>query len=382
MPSALYLHVPFCVRRCLYCDFYVLPLGEGAPAQRLQQFRSLKHRGFLQAMDRELAQLPKAFQPRTLYIGGGTPTELPPEALSQLFASVRRHVDLSQVDEFSCEANPGTLDDEMAELLIREGVNRVSLGVQSFDNAMLERLGRIHNAEEAVAGVELLRNAGVDNLSIDVLFALPESARDGIQINLEQLEELNPEHVSWYSLEWETGTAFEEMRQQGFLQEPDPEESAAEYEQIRSGLSALGYQQYELFSFTRPGYACEHNMNYWLGGEYYGCGPSAHSHVAGKRWQRPADLQAYVRGDLGETDAEHLQPEAKAREALMTGLRLCEGLDEAQFSKRFGYSPAALIGKNLELYQSQGWLEQKGGKLKLLPEAYLLSDSLFRDLIL
>ncbi len=381
-PSALYVHVPFCVRRCLYCDFYVVPLGSGPPARRLRDFRSLRHRGFLTALEKELAALPTGFRPTTLYIGGGTPTELPPADLRDLFGMIRRHVDVSAVQEFGCEANPGTMDAEMAELLAEAGVNRVSLGVQSFVDARLESLGRIHNAAEARQAVADLRGAGLRNLSLDLLFALPAAAPGEIDANLAALAELSPSHVSWYSLEFEPGTAFTEMRDQGFLRSPDEETAAGEYAAIREGLAALGYTQYELFSFSRPGAECLHNLNYWIGGHYHGCGPSAHSHVDGARWANLPDLAAYNRDPLSARGAvERLPPEAKARERLMTELRLTAGIDEAAFARETGYAPAALMGDTLERWLRIGWLERTDGRLRLRPEAYLVSDALFREVV-
>lgn len=385
-PPSLYLHVPFCVRRCLYCDFYVLPLGDGPPAKRLQEFRGLKHRRFLKALDTELSSFPKDFLPKTIYIGGGTPTEMGCSELSKLFDSLDRHIDLSQVEEFSCEANPGTLDGSMAELLVSRGVNRVSLGVQSFSNPMLQALGRIHDREDAVTAVKHLRGAGVTNLSIDLLFALPDTTDQEVQHNIEALAALQPEHVSWYSLEFEPGTAFTEMRDQGFLHEPGEQKTATEYGEIRKGLRELGFDQYELFSFTKPGYECRHNINYWKGGEYFGAGPSAHSHVNGKRWSNLPDLRAYILRHLESqgscsSEAEYLEPAAKARELLMTQLRLVEGVNENGFSQQSGYGIEDLLGSSLQVWQDAGWVERRNGNLKLLPNAYLISDSLFREFV-
>ncbi len=383
---SLYLHVPFCVRRCLYCDFYVLPLGDGPPAKRLREFRSLKHHRFLQALDAELAALPENFQPATIYIGGGTPTEMGVGELQKLFDSLKRHLDLSQVKEFCCEANPGTLDPEMAALLVSQGVTRASLGVQSFSDPMLQALGRIHNRQDAFDAVGFLREAGIKNLSLDLLFALPEPGAHDLKLNLEAIRDLNPEHVSWYSLEFEKGTAFTEMRDQGFLNEPDEESTAAEYSEICRGLSKLGFGQYELFSFSKPGFECKHNINYWQGGEYFGAGPSAHSHIQGKRWSNLPDLSAYIKRHCdGQgsciSEAEELSPSAKARELLMTQLRLLNGVDEKSFHQQSGHKIEELLGPSLQVWQDAEWVERQNGILKLLPEAYLISDSLFREFV-
>jgi oxygen-independent coproporphyrinogen-3 oxidase len=379
-PTGLYLHVPFCLRRCLYCDFYVIPLGDGPPAQRLRDFRKLRHRGFLHALDRELAALPNDFHPKTVYLGGGTPTELPPADLQRLFDSLRRHVVLDQVEEFSCEANPGTLDRKMADLLITNGVNRVSLGVQSFDKNTLSALGRIHDVADAEQAVSDLRAAGLTNLSIDLLFALPDTTLEVTRTNLQELMRLKPEHVSWYALEYEAGTAFTEMRDQGYLKEAEEEQVSEEYQRICQDLQAMGYAQYELFSFSRPGYACRHNLNYWQGGHYHGCGPSAHRHLQGVRSANRPDLDHYQQANLPEKE-ESLSPEEKARERLITGLRLTQGIHQPIFERETGFHPHALMGGLRAQWSLAGWIVEEGEILRLHPSAYLISDHLFRELL-
>jgi len=383
---SLYLHIPFCVRRCLYCDFYVLPLGSGPVSQRIREFRSLKHKAFLKAMAEELKALPRGYRPRTLYVGGGTPTELPPQDLKQLFQSLHNHIDMSRVSEFTCEANPGTLDAETAGILIESGVDRVSLGIQSFDTPTLEALGRIHNAEEAKEAFHLLRDAGVTNLSIDLLFALPNAGKEVIDTNLEAIAELRPDHISWYSLEFEPGTAFTEMKEKGFIQEPDQTQTEQEYRRIRRGLRKLDYKQYELFSFTRPGRECVHNINYWRGGPYFGCGPSAHSHQFGIRWSNPPDLttwtQAWLHSHPPDRPQETLEPGPKARERLMTELRLTAGVSRIDFHRDTGFTPESLIPpETFEEWLQDGRLHQTEDRLRLSPSAYLISDSLFRDIV-
>jgi oxygen-independent coproporphyrinogen-3 oxidase len=347
--------------------------------KRMREFRSLKHRRFLQALDAELGELPEGFAPKTVYIGGGTPTELPPEDLARVFDSLERHVDLSEVTEFSCEANPGTLDQEMAELLVSRGVDRISLGVQSFVDRTLEALGRIHNAEDAREGVRLLRQAGCTNLSVDLLFALPGTQPEDLEQNLKALTEVQPDHVSWYSLEFEPGTAFTELKEKGVLSEPTQEATAEEYDRIRSGLRDMGYHQYELFSFTRPGQECLHNINYWKGGEYLGCGPSAHSHWQGVRWQNKPDLPEYVQRSGTSIRREELDPAAKARERLMTAMRITEGVDADWFSRETGVSIPDLLGDSLAKWHRAGWITWDQRRLALTPEAYLVSDALFRE---
>lgn len=381
--SALYLHVPFCVRRCLYCDFYVVPLGTGPLPRRLRDFRHLHHRAFLKALEAECRALPADFRPKTLYIGGGTPTEMPADDLRRLLQILEDHINLSHVREFTIEANPGTLDEAITDVIRNSAIDRVSLGVQSFDNPTLERLGRIHDADEAFQAVHLLRQADIRNISIDLLFAIPGADDAVIATNLAALNELNPEHVSWYSLEFEPGTAFTEMRDKGFLTEPDDQQAHREYRHIRRGLREAGFQQYELFSFTRAR-PCQHNINYWQGGEFLGVGPSAHSHQQATRWANPADLtqwtQSWLKNIPPPTQPETLSPLAKARERLMTQLRLTQGIHIATFTEQTHHNPLDLIPPaTRQQWAEQNLLLQSPTHLRLHPSAYLISDSLFRE---
>lgn len=377
-PTGLYVHIPFCIRRCLYCDFYVEPLGDGSISHRLREFRNLQHHAFLEALENELAALPDGFQPETLYVGGGTPTELPPVQFQQLLAGISRHIDCSHVQEWSCEANPGTMDPGMAEHMVEAGINRVSLGVQSFNNTTLELLGRIHDQQQARETVRDLRTAGVANLSIDLLFGLPRTPLEVTQQNLEAIADLRPEHVSWYSLEYEEGTALTDMRDKGFLEECDEEQTAEEYERIRQGLSRLGYQQYELFSFAKPGNECQHNRNYWQSGSFHGIGPSAFSHINGQRSANVRDLGQYIHHWKQNSPAtekmEELTRDAKTREALIIGLRQSHGIDRTAFEHRWQIDPDDLLPADTE------WLTRTPTRILLKPEAYLISDALFREL--
>ena len=347
----------------------------------MRTFRDVQHDRFLQALEQELIDLPEDFTPTTVYLGGGTPTELPPQDLARIFDALERHLDLSRMTELSCEANPGTLDQQMADLLIARGVNRVSLGVQSFLDERLQALGRIHSAQEAREGVELLRKAGCKNLSVDLLFGLPDAGEEEIEPNVEAIAALQPDHVSWYSLEFEPGTAFTDMRDKGFLQSPTEERIEAEYGRIRTGLADLGYEQYELFSFTRPGKECQHNLNYWRGGEFHGVGPSAHSHVKGQRWRNRPDLDHYGTQDAITESREQLPLEQKARETLMTALRITEGVSLSEFETRTGCAIPELLGDHLRIWETSGWIRIEGDRMRLTPDAYLISDHLFREFV-
>ncbi|HOW97161.1 MAG TPA: radical SAM family heme chaperone HemW [Kiritimatiellia bacterium] len=267
MPG-LYIHVPFCARKCAYCDFYSVPLNAAAAEE------------YLRALDRECGGLPDGFAPETVFIGGGTPTVLPPAELARLLDLLARRVNLGRVTEWTCEANPVTLDAEKIRILRGAGVNRVSLGVQSFDDGVLKFLGRLHTAREAVEAFRLLRAEGFDNIGLDLMCAVPGGA---IERDLERALALGPEHLSVYGLTFEDGTPLARRRDAGEVAELDEDEQLRQFRVVRETLKGAGFHHYEISNYARPGRECRHNLLYWGPGEYLGLGPAAHSHWGGQR---------------------------------------------------------------------------------------------------
>ncbi len=376
--AGLYLHVPFCARKCAYCDFASRPLAD-FPSLGTTVAR------FFQALEKELAALPPDFAPDTLYIGGGTPTALDAAQLGALLALVRRRVYCNGVREWTVEANPGTLDAAKAAALRRAGVNRVSLGVQSLDNAALARLGRLHTAAEARAGFDLLRAAGFDNISLDLMYALPGETTAQVLADLRGLLAWQPEHLSTYALALEPGTPLAAQHARGEFAEVPDEEQAEQYFAIRRELLAAGYEHYELSNFAQPGRVCRHNLNYWRGGDYHACGPAAHAHSGGQRTANVEKLEDYCRrSERGESPCafeETLAPEAKARETLIIGLRLLKGVDLAAFQRQTGLDALALGGAALEQLVAQGLLAVDHERLRLTARALFISDRVFAELV-
>ena len=374
MPG-LYVHVPFCVRRCPYCSFY--SVARKADGEQRQ------HR-YLEALACELARVPKGFSPETVFIGGGTPTELALPHFERLLAMVRDAAG-GDVQEWSCEANPGTLTEEAAAAMSRSGVTRVSLGVQSFEDDRLRALGRIHSAAEAIASYRLLREAGFDNISLDLMFALPGAKVGELERQLATLLELGPEHVACYALSFEPGTAFDRRRRAGRLLPVPDQEQVDQFDRIRSRLVAAGYEHYEISNFSRPGRACLHNLLYWGGGGYIGCGPSACSHWQGERFGNVHDLDAYCerlfRGASAEVFRERLDPLAKARETLVMALRRVQGIDGAQFEAWTGYPLRTFLAEEVASLCDRGLLVWEGERLRLSEEALFVSDAVFRELV-
>ena len=378
MPG-LYIHVPFCARKCAYCDFFSLALPEAAEAAAALVER------YLDALARELRGLPADFVPTTVYLGGGTPTVLSAEELTRLLDLVNRRFCLPADREWSCEANPGTVTAGKAARLRAGGVNRVSLGIQSLDDRNLAALGRIHTARQAADSFRTLRAAGFDDLGVDLIYGLPGVVRDGLARDLEGLLAWQPEHVSIYALSFEPGTLLAARRARGDIVEVADEEQAEQYHLLRRRLRAAGYEHYEISNFARPGRACRHNLNYWDGGDYFGCGPAAHTHWQGRRSANVSDLESYAAsleaGQAPRAFEECLEPEAKARETLILNLRRMAGVDAAVFRRQTGFDVEALGGAALARALALGLLERHGDRLRLSVAGLFVSDAVFAELV-
>ncbi|MBN1269013.1 MAG: coproporphyrinogen III oxidase family protein [Kiritimatiellae bacterium] len=414
MNSGLYIHVPFCVRKCRYCDFYSLPVAAGEQDQVPL---------FLQALETELNRLPEDFTPGTIYIGGGTPTALQPGDLFELLALVgkvgrgvptapRLALNASPVPppaagwpartaarsvaggdsppylsavEWTCEANPGTLDADKLSALREAGVNRLSLGVQSFDLRNLSFLGRIHSVQEAEDAFCAAREAGFDNINLDLMYGIPGSARSALEADLAKIAELRPEHVACYALAFEPGTPLTAARDAGRLSEVEDEEQARQYHLVRRVLAEAGYRHYEISNFALPGRECRHNLLYWSGGEYIGCGPSAHSHWSGTRWGNLRALDDYCEmlshGESPREFEERLDPRAKARETLVMSLRRVAGVSNEEFGRVAGFSYRDVCGEAIDRLIGQGLLVEENGRLRLTEDALFVSDAVFRELV-
>ncbi len=380
----LYVHVPFCVRKCLYCDFYSLPTGKGPLARRINT--EAHDAGlFLKALAAELESLPADFTPETIFIGGGTPTELSTPDFKRILDLIRDAVDPARIVEWSCESNPGTLTREKADLMRAAGVNRVSLGVQSFDPKALDFLGRIHSGDEAAAGYRLLRAAGFDNINLDLIYGVPGVARATLAGDLDTLVGLGPDHAACYCLIFEDGTPLAELRQQGFVKEVDDDEELEQYNLVRAKLGAAGYHHYEISNFAKPGRECRHNLLYWGPGRYIGCGPSAHSHWDGARFGNVRNLDQYcerwIDGKQARAFEERLEPEKKARETLIMALRRLEGLSGKDFKSATAFDLTELCGKEIEWLNQEGLLEREGDTIRLTERGLFLSDAVFAELV-
>jgi oxygen-independent coproporphyrinogen-3 oxidase len=374
LPAGLYLHVPFCRRKCAYCDFYSLA-DPGAAVQG----------AYLSSVERELRQATLPGSIETVFLGGGTPTVLPAPLLSRLLDAIAECVDMAAVAEFSVEANPGAVDEPRAAVLRARGVNRLSLGVQSFQPATLGTLGRIHGPDEVYEAVRLFRRLGFANLSLDLIFAVPGQTLAAWLADLEAAISLAPQHLSVYGLTIEPSTPLGCRVRQGELIPPADELYVEMFTTARERLLAAGYEHYEISNYARPGFRCRHNVGYWRNRPYLGLGPAASSFLAGRRWTNVRDLDEYVarlaRGQSPAEEIEELSPEARARELAMLNLRMTDGIILREFHEMTGFDALHLFDQAIRTHRATGLLEVTTEAVRLTPQALPIADSVLVDFV-
>jgi oxygen-independent coproporphyrinogen-3 oxidase len=333
-PASLYVHVPFCEAKCSYCDFYSVPQG------------GVRESRYVDALRAEAAlRTPPDFAPRTAFVGGGTPTALDDSDFAATLALVRDvGAPGGRLVEWTVEANPGSLTPWKARAMADAGVTRISLGVQSFDDAVLRSVGRVHDAKTAREAVAVARGSGVPAVSLDLLFAIPGQGLATFENDLREAVALGTDHVSAYALLYEHGTAMTRRHDEGLVEREDEDVELAMMRRAREVLGAAGFRRYEVSNFGRPGRECLHNVNYWRNGEYLGLGASAASHLGGERRTNVASWREYESAALAGEDAvafsERLEPAAAMGEEVMLRLRMAEGFSLAALTARWGIDAA------------------------------------------
>ena len=368
---ALYVHVPFCVVKCLYCDFYTVTDDRGCER-------------YLEALAIELEQRAGGQVFDLLFVGGGTPTHLSPRHLTRLLELIRPYLPSDGPREWSVEANPESADCDRVQLLRTAGVTRVSIGVQSFDEKALRALGRPHGPQEAVAAYERVRAAGFDSVNLDLIHSRPEQTLCGWKHELDRAVELGPDHLSCYGLTFEPGTVLHAEREAGRVKGPDEEDELTFFCETLERLEEADYACYEVSNFARPGHRCLHHENTWKGGEYLGVGASAVSHLDGARIANPRSLRLYVDSILegGEPPrtVEKMTGVERAREHLFLGLRLRDGLQIEAFGAQTGHDPRALFGQRLAWLEREGFLEETAsGHLRLTDRGWPVLDAVLQE---
>jgi oxygen-independent coproporphyrinogen-3 oxidase len=371
-PTAAYVHVPFCAHRCGYCDFTLVAGRDDLLDD------------YLRALALELRALEEPRPVETLFLGGGTPTHLPADRLDQLLGLVRRWFVPSPSCEVTVEANPAGLTDEKLAVLAAHGVNRISLGAQSFDATILRTLERDHEGATIVDVVSRLRSRFTE-VSLDLIFGVPGQTLELWRETLSRAVALGPTHISTYGLTFEKGTRFWARRHHGGLLPVEDEQERMMYAAAMDELSAAGFEQYELSNFARRGSACRHNETYWAGLPYYGVGPGAAHYLDGRRETNHRSVTTWLsrvlagRSPVGE--AEELSSEDRAREALVLGLRRTRGVEAAAFLAGTGYELEALSDRRIERHLAAGLLEWVDGTLRLTKAGRFVADSIIVDLL-
>jgi oxygen-independent coproporphyrinogen III oxidase len=355
----LYVHIPFCPKICPYCSFY----KEASDRNKVQ--------GFLDSLLDELDAFgPEQLSLRTIFFGGGTPSALSPSQLDYLLTGLRDRLDLKDLAEWTLEMNPATVSLEKAVLLRSLGINRISMGVQSWDPDILQRLGRVHSAAQARRSYDILRRAGFDNVNLDLIFAVPGQSRAQWLDTLRQTVAMEPDHISAYCLTYEEDTEFFRRFQTGEFRQNSTED--AEFFSVTMHiLSENGFEQYEISNYARPGRECRHNLAYWQGKDYLGLGPSAFSTVGRNRWQNVADTQNYIvktgRGESTRSFEEDLEDDTRESERIVFGLRTNRGILRHKL---------VVQESQLRDLENAGYLETQGAYVRLTAAGRLVADEI------
>lgn len=364
MTRHLYIHIPFCRHICPYCAFYKHTPGR------------LANRRFVEAILEEARERSREYEviPETIYLGGGTPSLLSATHLSRLLEGLHEVFDLSQCQEWTIECNPGTFDRSKAGLMTAAGINRASLGVQSFDPRTLKTLGRDHTDDEARESFRFLREAGFENISVDLMFSIPGQSLAGWAGDLEKAIDLNPEHLSCYNLTYEEDTEFMQRHLSGELDENDSRDAELFYEAIRI-LGKAGFRHYEISNYSRQGYESRHNRSYWSGADYLGLGPGAVSTIDDLRWKTLPDTATYTlafeQGRDVRTEIEKLGPEERRIEAIALQLRTARGISGEFLGE----------GEQVGRFIDEGLMEKKEDRYRLTEEGKALADSIVAALV-
>ncbi len=363
----LYIHIPFCKQKCQYCDFVSF-------ADKCN-----KTEEYLDALICEM-DMYKGEAVDTVFIGGGTPSVLSCKEITRLMNAIRERFVLSHNVEFTMEINPGTVDKEKMETMLFGGVNRVSVGVQSFNNNELKAIGRIHTGETAIETVKALYETGFRNISIDLMMSLPLQTEESFKENLEIATELPINHISVYSLIIEENTPIYNRYKSGEFTEPDEDMDRALYKYTKEYLNGKGFSRYEISNYARVGYESKHNLKYWNLQEYIGIGLNAHSYVNGVRYYNTPDFDEYLSGNFREGE-DVLTQKDKMGEFMMLGLRKCEGVSIKEFNNLFGEDIKTIYGDIIEKFINLGALEKTGERLRLTDYGMDISNTVMCEFL-
>ena len=371
-PTSAYVHIPFCTQICYYCDFSKVFIKNQPVDSYLEHLLQEFHSYGIQKL-------------RTLYIGGGTPTALSASQLEVLLEGLTKNLDLSMLEELTIEANPGDLDADKIAVLQNSAVNRVSLGVQTFDDKMLKKIGRSHTEKDIYENIDRLKLAGFDNISIDLIYALPGQTMDQVRDNVAKAIALDIPHMSLYSLILENHTVFMNRMRRGKLPLPKEELEAEMFEYIIAELEKAGFEHYEISNFSKTGFESRHNLMYWDNAEYYGIGAGASGYVNGIRYKNHGPIRHYLNsveeGNARITE-EHLSQREQMEEEMFLGLRKKSGVSMARFEEKFERSFQELYGEIVKDLIQQGLMQLDGDSVRMTKRGLFLGDTVAERFIL
>lgn len=376
MIKAAYIHIPFCEHICHYCDFNKVFL-QGQPVNE-----------YLQSMKREIELTLERYPTsrlETIFVGGGTPTALNEQQLETLCNIINELLPHNQQTEYTFEANPGDLSKEKFQILRNAGVNRLSFGVQTFNNELLKKIGRVHRAEDVFKSIELAKNSGFENVSVDLIYSLPGQTLNDFKETLSTAFTLDITHFSGYSLIIEPKTIFYNLMNKGRLTLPGEDIEAAMYEELIEAMEHHGYAQYEISNFSRPGYESKHNLTYWNNEEYYGFGAGAHSYLNGKRRSNIGPLKKYMepihKGELPILEENKLTQAEQMEEEMFLGLRKNMGVSISGFKNKFGINVLEHFGVEIKDLQEKGLIEVENNHVRLTKQGRFLGNEVFQTFL-
>ena len=367
----LYLHLPFCIKKCLYCDFCSFPRPDAELVS-----------AYVDALCRDIeknAENCRDYSVDTVYFGGGTPTLLPISEFEKIFLSIEKSFSLSDNAEISSECNPATADREYLSDLLSLGVNRLSVGLQSANENELRALGRIHTYSDFVELYRNARSAGFENVSADLMYGIPEQTPESFEKTLSELVSLDPEHISAYGLKVEEGTPFGKMADRLIL--PDEDIEYKMYVTCTNYLLQNGYAKYEISNFARTGFESRHNIKYWKGDDYIGFGVSAHSYFEGVRYSNSRDIKGYIAGADITDEKRKIPPSEQMTEYTMLGMRMSDGIDVLEFRKRFGVEFDFVYGEKLKKYIDGGYVLSNDKRRAFSDKGFFVSNFILSDIL-
>lgn len=372
--AGIYIHIPFCKRRCIYCDFF-------------STTRSEKKATYVRTLCQELESRKDYLEGEgieTIYLGGGTPSQLTQEELKEIFTYIYKVYDVSPQAEITLEANPDDLTPEYVTMLRQLPVNRISMGIQTFQEDTLKLLHRRHTARQAIEAFQRCREAGFRNISIDLMYGLPGESLDTWKQDLQQAIDLHPEHISAYHLIYEEGTALWKLREEHRVEEADEDLSVTLFSTLIESLTQAGYQHYEISNFCLPGLHSRHNSSYWTGKKYLGCGPSAHSYNGLSRQWNVASLDKYLEGIASgnpDFEVEELDLHTRYNDFVITSIRTCWGMSLSRLHSEFGEELYNYCLRMAKTHLREGVLEIREDVLKLTRRGIFISDGIMSDLL-